>query len=248
MGLLAREPDAATTMELTELRHLAERRLKGAPVARLLGEQEFWGLAFALSAATLVPRPETEMVVEHGLAFLRSEAATRPAPRLLDLGTGTGCIPIALLVELPQLSGVAVDLSADALATAAANAERHGVAARLSLREGSWFAPLAETERFDLVTSNPPYIETAALAGLMPEVREHDPQLALDGGEDGLAAYRVIAAGAKERLLPGGRLLLEIGTGQGRAVAALLAAAGFAGIVVHPDLAGHERLVVADRP
>jgi release factor glutamine methyltransferase len=189
----------------------------------------------------LVPRPETEMLVDFGLAFL----ARREAPKLLDLGTGTGCIAIALLHEVPAAQAVAVDLSAEALAMAHANAERHGVAARLDLRQGSWFAPIAAEEKFDLLVANPPYIESAAIAGLQAEVQHFDPLLALDGGPDGLAPYRIIAAEAPTHLLPHGLVAVEIGADQGAAVAALFATAGLDDIEIKKDLAGLDRVVIA---
>lgn len=169
----------------------------------------------------------------------------RPGWRLLDLGTGTGCIPIAILANAPGVSALAVDISGEALLAARDNAERNGVAGRLALVEGSWFEPLAAGEQFDLIISNPPYIESAVIETLAPEVRVHDPRLALDGGPDGLAPYRVIADAAQHWLKPGGQLMVEIGYDQGEAVSALFAAAGFGGIAVHRDLAGLDRVVCA---
>src|SRR5690606_31683063 len=148
-----------------------------------------WGLGFRLNAATLVPRPETEMLVERGL----EEVGGLDRPTILDLGTGTGCVAISLLSSFSDMRAVAVDLSAEALEMAGFNAARHGVAERFDARQGSWFDPLEPTERFDLIVSNPPYIETATIGTLMPEVKDHDPHLALDGGPDGLAPYRIIA-------------------------------------------------------
>ena len=239
LSLVARERDPAPAAALAALEKLARRRLGGEPVARILGEQEFHGLGFALNEATLVPRPETELLVDLGLARL----AGRPGARLLDLGTGTGCIAITLLHEAPGARGVAVDLSQRALDMARANAERHGVAPRLDLRQGSWFAPIGDA-KFDLIVSNPPYIESAAIAGLQREVQDFDPLLALDGGADGLAPYRIIAAEARAHLAPGGLLALEIGCDQGAAVAGLLAAAGN-DIEIKKDLAGLDRVVIA---
>lgn len=217
---------------------LALRRLAGEPVARLLGRQEFYGLDFTLNAGTLVPRPETELLVELALARLEG----RSAPRVLDLGTGSGAIIIAMLAQRPDALGVAVDLAPQALDAARANAERHGVNGRLSLASGSWFEPVGE-RRFDVIVSNPPYIESAAIAGLQPEVRDHDPILALDGGSDGLEPYRVIAKAAPRHLVPGGAVLVEIGESQGPAVAALFAEAGLGGIGIAKDLAGLDRVV-----
>ena len=243
LELVTRERDAPQPEALTRFRAFAARRLAGEPVMRILGEREFYGRAFRLGAATLVPRPETEALVDIGIEIL----AGLPGPRLLDLGTGTGCIAISLLAELPRASAVAVDLSADAIAVAQHNAERHRVDERIEFRRGSWFDPLAPGERFDLVVSNPPYIETAEIGRLDIEVREHDPVLALDGGPDGLAAYRSIAQAAPRFLVPGGALLLEIGWQQAEPVSDLLAAQGFGDIVVRRDLAGHDRVVMARR-
>ncbi len=228
---------------LGALEAFARRRLNGEPVVRILGEKEFWSLKFRLNAATLSPRPETELLVERGLEAL--EPITRPA--MLDLGTGTGCIPIALLTERSDLRAVAVDLSGEALGMAEENARRHGVADRFAARQGSWFEPLAPGERFDLITSNPPYIETATIETLMREVKEHDPALALDGGTDGLDAYRAIARKAPLYLKPGGAMLLEIGSGQARAVRDIVATAGFGNIALERDLAGLDRVIVAYR-
>jgi len=242
LALTGRERDEAPAEALTTLDSWAARRLAGEPVARLLGEKGFWGLDFLLGPETLVPRPETELLVEKALAGLGEGPGT-----MLDLGTGTGCIPIALLTERPALKAVAVDLADGALEIARQNAERHSVSARLDLRQGSWFGPVAG-ERFSLITSNPPYIESGAMASLMPEVRFHDPALALDGGPDGLGPYRIIVPEAPRHLLPGGRLLVETGTGQGDAVAGLFRAAGFLDVAVDHDLAGHERVVSGRMP
>jgi len=241
LELVNREREAVPAKQLKTLEAFAARRLKGEPVVRILGEKEFWGLSFKLNAATLVPRPETELLVERGLEVI----GALDRPRILDLGTGTGCIPISLLTEYSDVTAVAVDLSAEALEMARFNANRHGVGSRFTTLKGSWFDPLEPGERFDLITSNPPYIESAVIAGLMPEVREHDPRLALDGGPDGLAAYRAIAAEAGLFLAAEGVLLLEIGSGQGHTVSDIFVGAGFAEVEVAPDLAGLDRMVVA---
>ena len=241
LELVNRERENAMPQALASLHELAERRLRGEPLDRILGEKEFWGLRFKLNAATLAPRPETEMLVGRALA----ELLPIKRPRLLDLGTGTGCIPIALLSECADARAVATELSGEAIAAAQLNAVRHGVADRLDIRRGSWFDPLEPGERFDLITSNPPYIGTAVIATLAPEVRLHDPRLALDGGPDGLGAYRAIANEAGFFLKPAGLLLLEIGSSQASAVTAILSSAGFAEISVEPDLAGLDRMVVA---
>lgn len=241
LELVNREREDVPAKQLKALEAFASRRLKGEPVVRILGEKEFWGLSFKLNAATLVPRPETELLVERGLEVI----GALNSPRILDLGTGTGCIPISLLTEYSDVTAVAVDLSAEALEMARFNANRHGVGSRFKTLKGSWFDPLEPGDRFDLITSNPPYIETSVIAGLMPEVREHDPRLALDGGPDGLAAYRAIAAEAGLFLASEGVLLLEIGFNQGSTVSDIFVGAGFAEVEVVPDLSGHDRMVVA---
>ena len=217
---------------------LLQRRLNGESVARIIGEREFYGLAFSLNAATLEPRPDTELLVELALGAMPAGG------RLLDLGTGTGCIPIALLAHMAGISAVAVDLSALALDAARDNAARHGVADRLTLLEGSWFTPLAP-QRFDIIVSNPPYIASAVVETLAAEVKDFDPRLALDGGPDGLAPYRVLATQAGAWLGAGGRILVEIGHDQGAAVSALFLEAGYEDVSVRRDLAGLDRVVVA---
>lgn len=239
-GLIAAEPQIFPEEKRDALEATVSRRLSGEPVARILGEQEFFGLAFGLSAATLVPRPETEMLVDFGLVQLGG----KPEARLLDLGTGTGCIAIALLVNLPGATAVAVDISAPALDKARANGERNGVSGRLATHHGSWFEPVAG-ETFDLIVSNPPYIASAVIETLDPGVRDHDPMAALDGGNDGLDPYRIIVRSARNHLKPDGALALEIGFDQGHMVCALLKEAGFSDIGVAKDLAGHDRMVTA---
>jgi release factor glutamine methyltransferase len=218
----------------------AARRLAGEPVWRILGEREFWGLPFRLSPATLEPRPDSEALVEAALAALperRDDALS-----ILDLGTGTGCLLIALLSEFRAARGVGVDLSDEACATARGNAVLNGVADRALIRQGEWTRGLSQ--RFDLVVSNPPYISTAEIATLSPAVREHDPLLALDGGSDGLACYRALAAALPCVLAPGGLAILEIGAGQGPDVVAIMAEAGLDSLGSRRDLGGHERALV----
>lgn len=219
------------------------RRLAGEPVARILGAWEFWGLPFRLGPDTLVPRPDTEILVEVALAAVPD----RTAPvRCLDLGTGTGCILTALLSELPRASGVGLDRSDGALRVARDNAVANGVGDRARFVVGDWCEALRGT--FDLVVSNPPYIAHDVIATLDREVRMHDPAAALDGGVDGLDAYRRILDGAAGLLAPGGRLVLEIGYDQASAVRALACAAGFPDRGLTRDLAGRDRVVSFDRP
>lgn len=239
LTLVTRERDPAPPDALKKLHDFAARRLRGEPVVRILGEKEFYGLSFTLSAATLVPRPETEMLVLRGLQVLEG----RHHKTILDLGTGTGCVAVSFLVESPSAHAVAIDLSPEAIVTAQHNADRHGVAKRLDVRKGSWFDPLESGQTFDLIVSNPPYVEHDAIAGLAVEVREHDPVLALDGGKDGLDAYRAILAEANIWLKPDGVVLCEIGSTQGFAVTSLFFKAGLRDVAVHKDLAGLDRMV-----
>jgi release factor glutamine methyltransferase len=241
MALVRREREPAPDEQLKALEQLAQRRLVGEPLSRIAGEKEFWGLAFALNDATLVPRPETEMLVEEGIGFLGGKRS----PYVLDLGTGTGAIIISILEALPKAKGFATDIADEALAAARQNAERHGVAERLQLRAGPWWQAVPHTEMFDLIVSNPPYIATPAIAELPAEVRVFDPKAALDGGWDGLEAYRAIAAQAARRLNPGGLALLEIGYNQGETVSRMFGRAGFGRVEVLKDLAGLDRVVLA---
>lgn len=215
------------------------RRVQHEPVSRILGEREFYGRVFTVTPDTLDPRPDTETIIEAALALMPKAA------RLLDLGTGTGAIAVTLLAERPDATGVATDLSPAALAVARENARRLGVAARLTLSEGSWFLPVAGA--FDIILSNPPYIPAGDIAGLSPEVRNFDPSLALSGGTDGLDPYRIIAVGAAAHLAAGGHVLVEIGAGQAEDVAAIFVGHGFRPAGRHRDLGGHARCLVFDR-
>ncbi|GGD32237.1 peptide chain release factor N(5)-glutamine methyltransferase [Sinisalibacter lacisalsi] len=225
--------------EMARYEALLHRRLDHEPVSRIIGRRIFWGRDFRITPHVLDPRPETETLV--------AEALAGPAPaRLLDLGTGSGILAVTLLAEWTGAEALGSDLSTEALIVARSNAEDIGVADRLTLIEADWFSGI--DARFDLIVSNPPYIAASEMAGLDPEVREHDPEIALTPGGDGLDAYRAIAAGARARLVPGGRLLVEIGPTQGPSVAALFAAAGLSEVTVLPDLDGRDRVVRARRP
>lgn len=242
-GLLAASSQSAAPEAVVAFDAMIARRLAGEPVARLLGRREFWGLDFTLSSATLVPRPDSETIVEAALA----EAGPRDRPlRALDLGVGTGCLLLAILSERPNATGLGVDRAFEAAATAQANARTLGLADRARFVVGDWAAAVGGA--FDLVVSNPPYITTGDMGGLDVEVREHDPHLALDGGPDGLDAYATIARAAPALLMPGGVLVLELGQGQGPAVTALVQAAGLAVTRIAPDLGGVDRALVARRP
>jgi release factor glutamine methyltransferase len=222
-----------------------ERRIAGEPVARILGEKEFWGLTFKLTRDTLVPRPDTETVVAAALAAVDQTGGRDRELRLLDLGTGSGALLIALLSELPRASGIGTDLAAGAVEAARANAERLGFAGRAEFREGNWADGLAGP--FDLVVSNPPYIVTGEIEGLPVEVWAFDPYLALDGGADGLAAYKTIIADLPRLLSESGRAFLEVGAGQAGTVQDFAAEGGFDSLT-HADLAGIERVVELRRP
>jgi release factor glutamine methyltransferase len=222
-----------------------DRRAAGEPVHRILGAREFYGLRLALSPDTLEPRPDTEALVELALPHAQATASATGHCRILDLGTGTGAIALALLSAVPQAHAVLTDVSPGALATAAANAEALGLRDRAEPLQSDWFA--AVSGLFDLIVSNPPYIPTGEIAGLEPDVRDHDPHRALDGGADGLEPYRIIAARASSHLAPGGHVAVEIGAGQKADVVDLFDAAGFALAASRHDLGGHERALMFAR-
>ena len=223
-GLIASAARTITPSQATRLDEYVTRRLAGEPVARIVGQKEFWGLPLKLSAATLVPRPDTETVVERALEILRTEGAQHRALRIADLGTGSGAILLALLSELPNAVGIGTDISADALATAEANAARLGLADRAGFIRCNY--AIALSGAFDLIVSNPPYIRTGDIAALAVEVRAHDPVLALDGGADGLAAYRALIPQSAALLAPGGALVVEAGQGQSGAIETLMTGSG----------------------
>ena len=223
-GLIASSTRVLTASEARCLDEYAQRRLAGEPVARIVGTREFWGLSLKLSAATLVPRPDTETVVERALEILRAEGAQNRALRIADLGTGSGAILLALLSELPNAQGIGTDISADALATAETNATRLKLADRARFIRCDYATGLSGS--FDLVVSNPPYVRSADIADLAIEVREHDPILALDGGPDGLAAYRALIPQSAALLAPGGALVVEAGQGQSAEIETLMTASG----------------------
>jgi release factor glutamine methyltransferase len=224
----------------------AGRRLTGEPVARIIGTKEFWGRDFLLSPETLVPRPDTETVVEAVLAFVEAGPGRQAPLAIVDLGTGTGAILLSLLDELPQARGLALDRSEGAVRTARTNAEKFGLGGRTGFVVGNWTTGLSGP--FDVVVANPPYIESDAIAGLPVDVRRHDPHLALDGGKDGLEAYRLIISDLPRILAPGGAAFLEMGRGQGPELAKIAEKAGFS-TKLRADLAGIDRVAVltADR-
>lgn len=230
--------------ELAAARELVRRRGRGEPVAYILGEKEFFGLAFAVTPATLIPRPETEHIVEEAEARFPRDAALAFA----DLGTGSGCLAVTLAVRFAQARGLAVDLSPGVLAVARANAARHGVGERLEFREGD-FTDLAglgvAPASLDLIAANPPYVSEAEYAQASGEVRDFEPRTALVPGPGGLEAIAALAPGARAALKDGGWLLLEMGWTQAAAVRGILADAGFAEVLVRRDLAGRDRIAAA---
>lgn len=241
-GLISAAGRRLSADESSSLEDFARRRLDGEPVARILGAREFWGLRLTLSAATLVPRPDTETVVELALDMMRAGPASDRQLRIADLGTGSGAILLALLSELPRAHGVGTDISGDALQTARSNAVDLGLADRATFIACDYAADLAGP--FDLMVSNPPYIRSADIAGLAVEVRDFDPPGALDGGRDGLDAYRALIPQAARLLAPQGALVVEVGQGQHDDVRELMMAAGLAPEgPARADLAGIRRAV-----
>ncbi|CUH88995.1 Release factor glutamine methyltransferase [Phaeobacter sp. CECT 5382] len=226
------EPEVADRYE-----QLISLRAVRVPVSHLIGEREFYGRRFKVSKDVLDPRPETETLIEVALS--------QPFERVLDLGLGSGCILVTLLAENPKSTGLGVDLSEAACLQASANAVLHRVEARIDIQQSDWFSNV--TGQFDLITANPPYIALDEMEDLEPEVRAHEPDMALTDGGDGLGAYRIIAAGTMQHLTPGGRICLEIGPTQGAAVAEMLQQAGLQQVQVLPDLDGRDRVVLAVR-
>ena len=241
--LLSHSEQVLDEQHTGRVRRALDRMAEHEPLSRIVGRREFWGLEFTLCGDTLDPRPETETVVE---AVLR-RVLDRDAPlRFLDLGTGTGCILLALLSEFPAATGFGVDLALGAVMTARRNAAALGLAERAHFLVGDWGT--AMSGKFDVIASNPPYIASAALADLPPEVALYDPCLALDGGADGLGAYRALVVDLARLLQPGAVLVIEVGFSQAPAVAAMLRASGMAIEGCERDLAGIARCVVARAP
>ncbi len=238
--LFAHADDCIPSHCVQQLEPLLRRRLAGEPVQYILGEVEFWGRTFSVHPAVLIPRPETELLVEPVLDFLRR----REHPRVLDVGTGSGAIAVALAAECPQARCVAVDLSSDALSVAAENASRHGVANRIEFRVSDLFSAVSG-ERFDCIVSNPPYVALTDKDSLAVEVRDYEPELALFAGVDGLAIYRRLIRAAPEFLTREGMLALEIGFGQRDSIAALLTEANFQEIHFLPDYQQIPRVALA---
>ena len=232
--------DTVSAEQLATFQEMIERRLTGEPVAYIIGEQGFWSLDFYVNEHILIPRPDTELLVETGIQYLR-ELAT---PSIADLGTGSGCILLSILSELVNATGLGADLSAQVLKLAQRNAIRHGLDARARFIQSDWFKGFAENEPFDLIVSNPPYIPAGDIKGLMKDVRDFEPLIALEGGIDGLDCYRHISRQAPGYLAKNGHLAFEVGVGQSADVCAIMEAEGYGSITIYPDLAGISRVVI----
>lgn len=234
--LIAPEEIAPEIAERFE--HLIALRAVRVPVSHLVGSRAFYGRTFNINRHVLDPRPETETLIELAL--------NAPFDRVLDLGTGSGCVLVTLLAERGEARGMGVDLSEDACLQASANAVHHGVAARADIKQSNWFQTVEG--RFDLIVANPPYLAASEMADVAPEVRDHEPTMALTDGLDGLSAYRIIAAQAHGYLSAQGRVLVEIGWQQGDAVCDIFRAAGWAFVAVAEDMDGRPRVVQARDP
>ena len=233
------DPQRPLTQGQSEtLEAMLRRRLNREPVSQILGAKGFWKIMLKVTPDVLTPRPETETILDVVLPAIGDD----PPTRVLDLGVGSGAILLAILAERPLASGLGVDVSAEALAVARENAAALGLADRVEFRQGDWTAGL-EGESFEVVVCNPPYIRSGDIAGLQPEVRDHEPLLALDGGEDGFDAYRTLAEPILRVLKPGGLFALEVGQGQAQAVQNLMGEAGAAQTAVQNDLSAKARVV-----
>jgi release factor glutamine methyltransferase len=244
-GLVVLADRIATDAERQHIARLVGRRLAHESVGRILGSRDFRGLELEVSPATLEPREDTEIIVETALAYLARTGLERPV--IADLGTGSGAILIAILCARPEALGVAIDISPEALETATRNAVRHKIESRWLPFVGSYATALSPLG-FDIIVSNPPYIATSEIARLDADVRDYDPHLALDGGKDGLDAYRAIVPDASAALRPGGALLLEIGSTQGAAVVDIVHQAGFTEVQLISDRGGRDRVVLGVLP
>lgn len=231
-----------TSDQIDQARAAIYQRIKGKPVYRILGWREFYGLKFHLSEATLEPRPDTEILVDVVLPYVEQFLQDEGACKIIDLGTGTGAIALSLLHNCASATALGVDQAEDALVTARQNAKNLGLETRFQTCASNWFSKVSD--KYHIVVSNPPYITKSELADLSVEVADHDPILALDGGEDGLDAYRILAADIPNSLLPGGITGVEIGWQQAEAVTDIFAEQGFSLIAQHKDLAGRDRVLL----
>lgn len=208
--LFTRQDEEATEEGRALLRDLIRQRAEGCPVAYLVGHKEFFSLSFAVTPDVLIPRPDSEWLVYECQRLAKGMSE----PSILDLGTGSGCLAVALAHQIPGAKVLAIDISADALLVAKGNAEKHGVSERITFLEGDLYSPVPNGEKVDFIVSNPPYIRTAEIETLQREIREHEPRLALDGGEEGFGVFDRIVEQASEHLKPGGYLIIEIGADQ----------------------------------
>ncbi len=238
-GLLpARSQDRVSAEQCAVFQDAVERRYKRQPVAQIIGVREFWGRNFIVTPDVLDPRPDTETLIEEALK-------AGPASRLLDLGTGSGCILLTLLSEWPQAKGLGVDMSPKAIDIAQENADALGLTARTNLKQSNWFSNVAG--QFDLIVSNPPYITADAMQTVAPEVRDWEPRMALTPEGDGLDAYRAITKNAQDYLISGGRLFLEIGYDQAKPVLQIISDNGYSDAICIQDLAGKDRVICAKK-
>lgn len=245
--LYTRFDQPLTAEELAGFKQLIKRRLKREPVAYILGHKDFWDITLTVDSRVLIPRPETELLVESALNLIPENTDARKL-KVLELGTGSGAVILSLAAARPGHLFYASDADAGALALARQNAAANQLADRVGLFAGSWFAPIHPGIQFDLIVSNPPYIPAREISGLAPEIYQYEPGRALDGGADGLSAFRRIIGGALSYMSPAGCLMLEIGNGQQEAVRALIEnTPGMAFRQIIPDYAGYDRVVVAGR-
>ena len=234
-------PEQEITTESSRIiLEMVERRMRREPMAQIFGHREFWSLDFLITADSLIPRPDTETLVEAVLSSIGEDGKDNSL-NILDLGTGSGCILLSLLSELPNTNGIGIDISEAAVSVAEANAAHLGLSDQSRFQIGNWGQGLDDT--FDIIVSNPPYIPAADIEGLAPEVALYEPRGALDGGEDGLDAYRSITMDLKRLLKPDGSAFFEIGVGQADDVVLILSENGFSGIETLPDLAGIDRVI-----
>ena len=236
---------ALTPVEVDAFREAVRRRGQREPLQHIVGSVSFCGLEITASRHALIPRPETELLAQMGWDFLQQHSATTPTT--FDFGTGTGCLPVAIAVNCPRARVWAGDISSEALALARANAARHSVQDRIQFIESDGFDGLPADLRFDLIVSNPPYIATAEIATLQPEVRDHDPRLALDGGADGLDFYRRLAEQGGARLNAGGKIMVELGDGQAAAVTEIFSAQKWIVEAIRQDDSPRDRFLLAKR-
>lgn len=247
IALFTRHESVPESAVLDRFREHVKQAATGKPIAYLTGTKEFFALSFDVSPAVLIPRPETEVLVERTIGIAKQAPAETPV-RILDIGTGSGCIAIALAKNLPTAQIVAIDISSDALDVARKNATKHGVAERITLHCGDLFAPLAASDAFDIIVSNPPYIALREQSDIPPNVRDFEPHTALFSGEDGFDALRRIVVGARSHLNNGGHLLTEIAYNQSHVARKLFADAGWSEIVCYKDGISHDRVVHARIP